>query len=103
MKNDLSDVICEECSKLSGKLSKANSEKHRSVLNPPMKLRIFLQISEYIYEIDEYYKNKTKISLPAQYSMLFPGKHVQVLYILVSIKIHIDNDMDSGHYMCGVL
>ena len=38
----LSDVIYENCSKINGKISKANFEKYWSVLNPPMKLRIFL-------------------------------------------------------------
>ena len=40
---ELSDVICEEFSKISGKISKANIEKHQSILNPPMQLIIFLQ------------------------------------------------------------
>ena len=53
----MSDIICEECSKFSGKISKACSEKHQSVLNPLMQLRIFLQRSEYNYESDEFYKN----------------------------------------------
>ena len=43
-KNEMSDIICEECSKLSGKTSKANFEKHHSVLKPPMNLRIFLSL-----------------------------------------------------------
>ena len=47
-------------------------------------------------------KNKTKIALPAQYSMPFPDKP-EVLYILVSIKLHIGNDMDKGRYVCDVL
>ena len=68
-----------------------------------MQLRIFLQISEYKFEKNVYCKNKTKIALPAQYSMSFPYKYAEVLYILVSIKLHIDNDMDKGHYVCDVL
>ena len=76
---------------------------HQSVFNPPTKLRIFLQISDYNYETDEYCKNKIKIALTYQYSMSFPGKHAEVLYILVSIKHYISNDMDSGHYICDVL
>ena len=44
-KTELSDVICEKCSKLSGKISKANFEKHQSVLKPPMNLITVLQIS----------------------------------------------------------
>ena len=48
--------------------------------------------------------NITKqISLPAQYAMYFPGKHSEVLYILVSIKLNIGNDLDIGHYVCDVL
>ena len=47
-------------------------------------------------------KNKTKISLPAQYSMYFPNDP-KVLYILVSMKLHIGNDMDQGHYVWDVL
>ena len=35
--------------------------------------------------------------------MSFSGKHQGVVYILVSIKLHIGNDMDSGHYVCDLL
>ena len=35
--------------------------------------------------------------------MSFQGKHAEVIYILVSIKLHIGNDMDEGHYVCDVL
>ena len=58
---------------------------------------------EYNDERYEYHKDKTKISLPAQYSMYFPGKHTEVLYIIVSIKLHIGNNIDSGHYVCDIL
>ena len=34
--------------------------------------------------------------------MYFPNK-LEVLYILVSINLHIGNDMDKGHYVCDVL
>ena len=34
--------------------------------------------------------------------MSFPN-NPEVLYILVSITLHIGNDMDNGHYVCGVL
>ena len=34
--------------------------------------------------------------------MYFPD-NPEVFYILVSIKIHIGNDMDKGHYVCDVL
>ena len=49
-KAELSGVICEECSSLSGKISKVDFEKYRSVLKPPMNIRIFLQISKYDFE-----------------------------------------------------
>ena len=65
-----------------------------------MQLRIFLQISEYNFETNEYAKN---ISLPSQYSMSFLGEDAEVLYIIVSIKLHIGNDMDKDHYICDVL
>ena len=35
--------------------------------------------------------------------MSFPDKHVEVIYILVSIKLHIGNDVGKGHYVCDVL
>ena len=53
-------------------------------------------------ENNAYCKNKTKIALPDRYSMSFPN-NCKVIYILVSIKIHISNDMDQGHYVCDVL
>ena len=34
--------------------------------------------------------------------MSFPD-NPEVLYILVSIKLHIANDMDKGHYVCDLL
>ena len=34
--------------------------------------------------------------------MSFPN-YPKVLYILVSVKIHIGNDMDQVHYVCDVL
>ena len=35
--------------------------------------------------------------------MSFLDKHPEVLYIIVSIKLHIGNDMDKCHYVCYVL
>ena len=35
--------------------------------------------------------------------MYFPGKHAALIYILVSINIHIGYDKYSVHYICGVL
>ena len=35
--------------------------------------------------------------------MSFLGKHAEVLSILVFINICIGNNMDSDHYVCGVL
>ena len=62
-----------------------------------MQLRSFPQRSEKHFERDEYYKNETKIALPAKYSTSFPGKHADVFYILVSVKLRIVNHIDGGH------
>ena len=35
--------------------------------------------------------------------MSFPGIYSEVLYIFVSIKPHISQDMDKGHYVCDIL
>ena len=72
--------------------------KKKTVLKSPIQLRISLQRSEN----NIFCKNKTKIALPAQYSMSFPNDP-KLLYILVSIKLHIANDMDQGHYVCDIL
>ena len=48
-------------------------------------------------------KIKPKVALPAQYSLSFLDKHAEVVYILVFINLNIGNDMDSCHYVCGVL
>ena len=65
-------------------------------------MRISLQRSHYNVKNNIFGKNKTKIALPAQYFMSFPN-NPKVLYILVSIKLHVGNDMDQGHYVCDVL
>ena len=56
----------------------------------------------YKVENNTLHKNKTKIAIPAQYSMSFPNDS-KVIYILVFIKFHIGNDMDQGHYVCDLL
>ena len=35
--------------------------------------------------------------------MSFSGSDDEVVYILVSVKINVGKDMDSGHYYCDVL
>ena len=35
--------------------------------------------------------------------MSFTGQDTEVIYILVSIKLHIGNNMDNGQYVCDVL
>ena len=67
-----------------------------------MQLRISLQRSHYNVKNNIFCKNKTKIALQAQYSMCFPNNS-EVLYIIVSIKLHIGNDMEQGNYLCDVL
>ena len=49
-KTELSDVICEGCSKLSGLISKANFEKKQSVLKSQMQLIIYLRRPSFNYE-----------------------------------------------------
>ena len=70
-------------------------------MKSPMQLRISLQRSNFNFE-NVFCKNKLKIALPDQYSMSFPD-NPEVLYIIVSIKLHIGNDMDKGHYVCDLL
>ena len=96
-KTELSDVICEEFSKSSSLISKARFEKKQSVLKSPMQLRIYLQRSNFNDLKSKFCKNKTKIALPAQYSMSFPDKHPEALYILVSLKLHIGNYIRLQH------
>ena len=67
-----------------------------------MQLRISLQRSKYNVETDSFCKNKTKIALSAQY-FLYCTNNPEVIYVLVSIKYHIGNDMDQGHYICDIL
>ena len=71
--NELSDVICDECSKVSGTEQKSNFEKNQSILSAPMQLRISLQRTEYNWETEIYIKNKNKITLSAEYSLYRPN------------------------------
>ena len=48
-------------------------------------------------------KYKKIKGLPAQYSIYFSGIDDEVLYIIVSMNLHIGNDMDKGHYVFDVL
>ena len=48
-------------------------------------------------------KIKPKFSFQPKNSVSFPGKHAEVLYIIISVKICNGNDIDSGHYVCVVL
>ena len=68
-----------------------------------MQLRTSLQKSNFNYEKMNTAKIKPKIALPAQYSVSFPDKHPEVLYIIFSIKLHIGNGTDKGHYVFDVL
>ena len=67
--NELSDVICDTCTKSSG-TKKSNFEKKQSVMKSSMKLRISLQRSEYNVETNSLCKNKTKS--PFQHSIPCP-------------------------------
>ena len=78
-------------------------KKTKPVLKSPMQLNISLQRSKYNMKNNEYCKNQTKIALPDRYYMYLSDIDSEVIYILVSIKLHIGNDMDKGHYVCDVL
>ena len=99
--NELSDIICDECSKVSGTEQNSNFESKQSIVSAPMQLRISLQRTEYNWETESFFKNK-KIALSAEYSLYRPNDP-EVIYVLVSIKYHIGNDMDQGHFICDVL
>ena len=100
---ELSDVICDNCTKSSLTTRKSNfGRRKKSALKSPMQLRMSLQISHYNVKNKIFCRNITKIALPDQYSMSFQN-NPKVLYILVSIKLHIGNDMDQGNYVCDVL
>ena len=68
-----------------------------------MQIRTFLQIPAYNSDTDEYCKNKTNIAFPSQYSMTFSDSNDEVVYILVLIKIHVNNYINNGHYVRDVL
>ena len=67
-----------------------------------MRLRISLQRYNYNIEKNIFCKNKTKIALPAQYSLSFPD-NPEVLSILVSINLNSGNDIDKGYRVFDVL
>ena len=100
--NKLSDVICEECYKVSSTEQRSNFESKQSIVSAPMQPIISLQITGDNMETERFCKNKTKIALSAQYSLYRPNEP-EVIYVLVSIKYHIGNDMDQGHYICNIL
>ena len=72
-------------------------------IKPPMNIIIFLPRSEYNFETYQYCKNKTKTALLSQYSMVFTGKHDEVVYIIFYIKLLIGKDIDRGQYVCDEL
>ena len=100
--NEFSDVICDTCTNARGKKQISNFETKQLVVKAPMQLRISLQRSEYNVETDSFCKNKTKIALSAHYLLSCPNSP-KVIYVLVSIKYHIGNDLDQRHYVCDVL
>ena len=67
-----------------------------------MQLRIYLQRSH--FNVKTTYSAKIKPKYPFQLNTPCPFQNnPKVLYILVSIKLHIGNDMDQGNYVCDVL
>ena len=57
--NQLSDLICYECSKVSGTEEKCNFETEQSILSLPTQLRISLIRTEFNVETESMCKNKT--------------------------------------------
>ena len=57
---ELSDVICDECTKSRSTTRKSNFEKKQTVLKSPMQLRISLQISHLMWKITYSAKIKPK-------------------------------------------
>ena len=58
--NELSDVICDECSKVSVTEQKSNFGTKQSKLSLPTQLRITLQRTEFNVETESMCKNKNK-------------------------------------------
>ena len=56
--NELSDVICDECSKVSGTEKKSNFESKQTIVSAPMQLIISLQRTEYNVETKSFFKNE---------------------------------------------
>ena len=48
-------------------------------------------------------KIKYIIALQSQYSIPFSGRHDEVVYILVSLKLRVVKDMYTDHYVCDLL
>ena len=90
---DLSDVICENCSKI-------KFEKHHPVLNPPMQLIISLQRPEYNGVTDENSKIKQKFpfyhNIPCLFQVammkwfiLWPQSSFMLVRILIVVTISV--------------
>ena len=99
---EVSDVISDNCTKSSLTSRKSNFERTKQYWNHQCNWEYLFKDPILMWKKNIFCKNKTKIALPDQYSMSFPN-NPKVIYILVSIKIHIRNDMDQGHYVCDVL
>ena len=83
--------------KIDGAITRSRLEKYQTVKNSSVLLIIIVYITKSDYEAGEYWKNKTKIAFPSQYSMSFSGNIDENIYILVSNNIHEDNSIDIGH------
>ena len=66
--NELSDVICDECSKVSGAEQKSNFERKQSIVSVTTQLRISLQRTKYNVESD----SMCKINKNSSFSRIFP-------------------------------
>ena len=58
------------------------------------------KVKDMIVETDSLCKNKTKIALSAQYFLSCPN-NPEVIYVIISIKYHIGNDLDQDRKYCA--
>ena len=93
---DLTDFICENCSNLNGKSTKANFDKSQSIKNTYC-IKDILQRTLYYKGTIEW---KTRIALPSQYFIKPPQEIEDYQYTLVSVIMHNRNSMSSGNYYC---
>ena len=95
---DLVGVICEHCSKLSGKVSKTKFEKLVSIKTTKKSQNIPSNIRVYWWKR---WIPQKKISSITRFHFSL-SKHDKVVYILVSIKLRVGKYIDGFDYVFDV-